>query len=91
MDVGNIDIELPKSLSFLNLKNNPCCQTQNGLCQTIESCLTNLKELNWEDPPADETLNWEDDIELEEDTDGMLDDKQVYLEDDERYDIYNLI
>ena len=52
----------------------------------LESCLTNLKELNWEDPPADEALNWEDDAQLEEDTDGMSDNKQVYLEEDDRYE-----
>ena len=86
MDVGYVDVELPKSLSFLNLKNNPCCRTQKGLYQMLESCLTNLKELNWEDPLVDETVNWEDDAELEEDTDGMSDNKQVYLEEDERYE-----
>ena len=87
VDVGNVDVELPRSLSFLNLKNNPCCRTQQGLNQMLESCLTNLKELNWEDPPADETVNWEGDADLEDDTDGMLDNKQVYLEEeDERYE-----
>ncbi|KAG0597973.1 hypothetical protein M758_12G034300 [Ceratodon purpureus] len=45
----NVDSELPTSLSFLNITNNPCCWNQEGLFSKLKSFLPNLKDFDWKE------------------------------------------
>ncbi len=49
-----VEVELPKSLSFLNVVGNPCCIQQLDLRGHLKSELPNLKELDGEPLTDDE-------------------------------------
>ena len=68
-----IDSELPKSLSFLNITNNPCCCNQDELFQKLKSFLPNLKDFDWEEENQTEeikTSNNDDNIDNDKDNEN---------------------
>ena len=61
-----IDSELPTSLSFLNITNNPCCWNQEGLFSKLKSFLPNLKDFDWKESTLIKKVESVSDFDIDE-------------------------